>query len=144
MKTLSEIQTLLQEHLPDLQEHYHVETLGVFGSYVRGEQTKESDLDVLVTFSQTPDLLEFVNLSHYLENLLGVKVDLSMGDALKPYLAPYILEEVQYLSRLSSASRVSGLDCSIFSTSFPPDVPRRRTILAWVISEVPGNFACTT
>lgn len=97
MPTLDDIRETLRRELPYLREHYHVETLGVFGSYVRGEQTEESDVDLLVTFSKTPDLLEFVGLANYLEDVLGVKVDLSMRDALKRYLAPYILREVEYV-----------------------------------------------
>lgn len=97
MKTLEDIRPALREEMPFLRTHYHVETLGVFGSYVRGEQTEGSDLDLLVTFSKTPSLFELVGLQHYLEDVLGIAVDLGMSDAIKPYLAPYIMREVQYL-----------------------------------------------
>lgn len=97
MPTLADIEATLQAHLPDLRERYGVATLGVFGSYARGEQTGTSDLDLLVTFTQTPGLFEFVELKQHLEALLGVTVDLGMPEALKPYLKPYILREVQYL-----------------------------------------------
>jgi len=50
----------LHEMLPELKEKYHVSYLGVFGSYVRGEQKLESDLDVLVEFSKTPTLFKFI------------------------------------------------------------------------------------
>ena len=97
MKTLEDIQTALREEMPFLRTHYHVETLGVFGSYVRGEQTEASDVDLLVTFSETPDLIEFVGLANHLEDMLGVSVDLGTPKGLKRYLAPYIMREVQYL-----------------------------------------------
>ena len=97
MPTLEAIQTTLRRELPYLRAHYHVDTLGVFGSFVRGEQTAGSDLDVLVTFTETPGLLAFVALKQYLEDRLGLRVDLGMPDAVKPLLAPSIFEDVQYL-----------------------------------------------
>jgi predicted nucleotidyltransferase len=80
---------------PELKEKYHVSYLGVFGSYIRGEQKPESDLDVLVEFSRTPTLFKFVNLENYLSEALGIKVDLVMKDALKPNIGKRILNEVE-------------------------------------------------
>jgi uncharacterized protein len=85
----------LHEMLPELKEKYNVSYLGVFGSYIRGEQKPESDLDVLVEFSKTPTLFKFINLENYLSDALGIKVDLVMKDALKPNLGKYILDEVK-------------------------------------------------
>lgn len=62
MKTLEEIKQWLVQHKSVLQEQYKVRELGVFGSYVRKEQTETSDVDVLVEFSETPSLLKFVNV----------------------------------------------------------------------------------
>lgn len=81
--------------LPDLRERYNVSYIGVFGSYVRGEQTQESDLDVLVEFSKTPTIFKFVNLENYLSDSLRIKVDLVMKSALKPNIGKYILDEVE-------------------------------------------------
>jgi predicted nucleotidyltransferase len=61
-----------------LAERYSVEKLEVFGSYVRDEQKKDSDLDVLVTFKEAPSLLTFIAIENYLSDLLGIKVDLVM------------------------------------------------------------------
>jgi len=83
----------LRKLLPELAKSYHVGTLEVFGSYVRGEQSPKSDLDVLVTFSKTPGLLGFISLENYLSDLLGVKVDLVMKAALKPHIGQRILRE---------------------------------------------------
>jgi len=83
----------LRQHLPELAEKYHVRSLEVFGSYVRDEQTPQSDLDVLVTFEKTPGLLRFVSLENHLSDLLGVKVDLVMKDSLKPRIGQRILSE---------------------------------------------------
>ena len=55
----------LHEMLPELKEKYHVSYLGVFGSYIRGEQKSGSDLDVLVEFSKTPPIFKYVNLENY-------------------------------------------------------------------------------
>jgi len=98
MRTLDDIRQQLRTEMPTLRERYHVERLGICGSYVRGEQTDESDLDLLVTFTETPGLLEFVGLKHYLEDTLGLSVDLGMPDALKEGpAADNIRREVEYL-----------------------------------------------
>ncbi len=84
---------LLREHLPELAGKYHVRSLEVFGSYVRDEQTPESDLDVLVTFDKTPGLLRYISLENHLSEILGIKVDLVMKSALKPRIGQNILRE---------------------------------------------------
>ncbi len=84
----------LRRSLPELEKRYKVKTLGVFGSYVRGEQRSRSDLDLLVEFYDPPGLLKFIELEYYLSDLLGTKVDLVMKDALKPGIGKRILSEV--------------------------------------------------
>ena len=86
------METLRQQRLL-LAEQYNVATLEVFGSYVRHEQQKNSDLDILVTFSKPPSLFKFVRLENYLSDTLGVKVDLVMKDSLKPAIGKQILRE---------------------------------------------------
>lgn len=83
MRTLADIQAELRGQLPYLRERYHIESLGVFGSFARGDQTEESDIDLLVSFSATPDLLEYIDLAEHLETVLGHKVDLVTWDALE-------------------------------------------------------------
>lgn len=98
MQAKNDIETYrkkLHEMLPELEEEYNVSYIGLFGSYVRGEHTPESDLDVLVEFSKTPTIFRFVHLENYLSDSLGVKVDLVMKDALKPNIGKYILNEVE-------------------------------------------------
>ena len=85
---------ILRKHLPELRERYAVKSLGVFGSYVRGEQRKRSDLDVLVEFERAPTLFQYVRLERYLSELVGIKVDLVMKSALKPVIGQRILAEV--------------------------------------------------
>lgn len=91
---LPDILSKLKQLLPLLSERYKVQTLGVFGSYVRQEQRADSDLDILVTFLETPSLLKFIELEYYLSDAFGVKVDLVMKDALKPAIGTQILKEV--------------------------------------------------
>ena len=91
---LSETRTLLRKQLPLLAQRYAVASLGLFGSRVRGEHRADSDLDVLVTFRTLPGLLRLVELENYLSDLLGLKVDLILSDALKPRLRQLILDEV--------------------------------------------------
>ena len=93
-KTLYYLQNILKQHRPELIRGYHVQSLGLFGSYVRQEQHLGSDLDVLVSFTEPPSLLKFIALENYLTDLLGVKVDLVMQDALKPHIGQQILHEV--------------------------------------------------
>jgi predicted nucleotidyltransferase len=81
--------------LSELRERYGVRSLGIFGSYVRGEQRKRSDLDILVDFNNgTLTLFQFVELRDFLSDLLGVKVDLVEKRALKPVIGKHIFEEV--------------------------------------------------
>lgn len=93
-KSLDEIIRILREELPRLREERSVESLGVFGSYVRGEQKRRSDLDVLIEFRQTPGLIGFIGLKNELSDRLGIKVDLVMKDALKPTLRDRVLSDV--------------------------------------------------
>ena len=85
---------LIREHLPELTDRYGVESLGIFGSYIRGEQRESSDLDILVEFSRTPGLFDFVALKIELSELLEVDVDPVMNRALKPHKGERILQEV--------------------------------------------------
>ena len=84
---------ILRQQIPSLSESFRVESLEVFGSYVRAEQRQDSDLDILVTFQETPSLLTFIALENHLSDLLGVKVDLVMKDSLKPAIEKNILRE---------------------------------------------------
>ena len=84
----------LQSRKPFLEKYYGVDYLGVFGSFVRNEQTVNSDLDILVTFHKIPGLLRFVEIENYLSDILGIKVDLVMKDTLKPRIGKQILSEV--------------------------------------------------
>lgn len=94
---LEDLVNALRREMPELAERYSVKSLGLFGSYVRGEQRRPSDLDVLVEFDEVPSLLKFIGLENYLSDLLGVKVDLVMKSALKPGIGRHILAEVVHI-----------------------------------------------
>ncbi len=94
---LERIIKILKEHERELKEIYGVKSLGIFGSYVRGEQKQTSDLDILVEFERPIDFFEFLELEEYLENLLGIKVDLVLKKTLKPSIAKTVLKEVIYV-----------------------------------------------
>lgn len=84
-------------HREEFRSKYGVKEIGVFGSYVRGEQGKTSDLDMLVEFERPVGLLEFVGFKNYLSDLFKVNVDLVMKRALRPRIGLRILKEVVYV-----------------------------------------------
>ena len=91
--SLDEILYILRKNKPILTERYKVKSLGVFGSRVRGEARKDSDVDILVEFAQTPDLFKFMDLEE-LVLLLKRQVDLVTKRALKGNIGRRILGEV--------------------------------------------------
>jgi predicted nucleotidyltransferase len=96
MRKLDEIRGILGQHKEELGTKYGVKSIGIFGSYVRGEQKKRSDVDILVEFEESSDLslLDFIGLESYLGLILGVKVDLVEKQTLKPRIGKHVLEEV--------------------------------------------------
>ncbi len=92
---LKNISTKLRKELTKLRSDFHVLSLEIFGSFVRNEQTPDSDIDILVTFSQPPSLFKFIELEDYLSGILGVKVDLVMKSSLKPNIGKRIISEAQ-------------------------------------------------
>lgn len=78
---------------------YGIKKIALFGSFVRNEQKKGSDIDFLVQFSKRGKNYDnFINLAYYLEELFGKKVDLVTMESLSPYIKPYIIKEIQYVS----------------------------------------------
>jgi predicted nucleotidyltransferase len=92
-----EIIKIIRNSKLEMESHYGVRQLGLFGSYVKGTQRKKSDIDILVTFNRDVDLFDFLDLREYLENQLHAKVDLVMESALKPAIGKRILAEVEYV-----------------------------------------------
>lgn len=94
---LEEIEAALRRLKPSVSEKYRVKQLGIFGSYLRGEQHKNSDLDLLVEFSEPVGLFDFIRLEDFLSEELGIKVDLVVKDALKKRIKDKILNEALYV-----------------------------------------------
>ncbi|MBI5896306.1 MAG: nucleotidyltransferase family protein [Desulfobacterales bacterium] len=88
---------IIEASKPELAERYGVKQVGLFGSFIRGQENPSSDIDILVSFSRDIDLFEFIDLRDYLESKLRAKVDLVMASALKPAIGRRILKEVQYV-----------------------------------------------
>ena len=97
MRNLLDFEVRLKKLLPQLEQEYMVDKLGIFGSYARGEQREDSDLDLLVAFREPPSLFRYIELENFISETLGVKVDLVMEDAIKPNIKERILKEVQLI-----------------------------------------------
>jgi predicted nucleotidyltransferase len=91
--TLDQIIQNLRENLPNLRREYSIRTVWLFGSFVRGEQHKRSDLDVLVEFEDAPTLPRFISLERRLREITGIKVDLVSIRALRGEIGERILQE---------------------------------------------------
>ena len=83
VKSLEDIRSILREHMDELRARYGVRSIEIFGSYVRGEQREDSDLDLLVEFEEPVGLLRISMLQVYLSDLLGIKVDVIPKDSLR-------------------------------------------------------------
>ena len=95
--SLDEIKDVIDKHRSELRRQFHVDKIGVFGSYARGDQKKRSDIDFLVTFEKTISLFDHVDLTIYLKELMGCKVDVIPHDNLRPELREYVLKDLIYL-----------------------------------------------
>ena len=96
-KKLSDIEEILRARKRYLNERYGVKELGIFGSYLHGEQKTKSDLDLLVEFEEPIGLFDFIRLENELTRLIGIKVDLVMKDALKPRIKDRVIKEALYI-----------------------------------------------
>ncbi len=94
MKKVSGIKSLINEHRDEIKELFKAEVCGIFGSYARGDQKPDSDIDVLVNFYDGATLLDLVGLGDYLEELLGPHVDVISARALHPLIRDDVLKEM--------------------------------------------------
>lgn len=98
IKTKQDILTVLDKNQSRLKA-LGVRRIGVFGSFVRGEQHPDSDIDLLVEFASGKKNFDtFMELSFFLEEVLQRRIELVTIESLSPYLGPYILKEVEYAS----------------------------------------------
>ena len=87
----------LKEVESEIKSRFHVSRIGVFGSFARGEDREESDVDVLVEFKPGFKTFDnYMDLKYHLEDLFSRKVDLVTVNALKPQLKDGILQDVIY------------------------------------------------
>ncbi len=93
MRSIEDIKKIILEYKPVFTNKFKVKEISVFGSYVRGEFKEDSDIDILVDFSEPIGFFTFLDLEEYLQQLLGVKVDLVSKKALKPRIGAQILKE---------------------------------------------------
>ena len=99
--TRTQILAVLNHNADEIKERFHVQSLGLFGSYVRDEARPRSDVDILVEFA-SPTFDAYMDLKFFLEDIFCKKVDLVMADTLKPRIKPTIMKEVQYAQGLQA------------------------------------------
>jgi len=92
-RSLDEVKSQLEALKPTLRKRFKVETIDIFGSYARGEQTEKSDLDIFVTYSEMVDLLLVARFRRYLRRKLHIKVDVISKEFLNKHIKDQVLEE---------------------------------------------------
>ena len=93
-----EILSLLNDRNKEIKKRFGVKELGIFGSYAIGKQKRKSDLDILVVFLEGEETFDnFMDLKYYLEEILGIKIDLVTKDALRKEMKENILAETVYV-----------------------------------------------
>jgi len=95
MRNLKEIELILKKNKGKLQDKFKVNRIGIFGSYIHGNQDESSDIDILVEFFE-PIGWEFIDLKEFIETILDLKVDLVTPNGLKPIIREKILKDVIY------------------------------------------------
>ena len=98
-KSVDEIKKILIENFKYLKEKYKIKKIGIFGSYIRREENKKSDIDILIELEDDSNitLFDIVRIERFLTELIGIKVDLLTINGLSPYIKPYILKEVEFI-----------------------------------------------
>lgn len=94
MVNRDEIIDVLRQSGGHILQEYKAEIEGIFGSYARGEERDDSDLDVLVNLDEKATLFDLVGLGYFLEEVLGCKVDIVSKRALREEIKPYVFEDL--------------------------------------------------
>lgn len=94
IRSLDDVLARLRAVQPALRRRYPIRSMGVFGSYARGDQQEDSDVDILIELGEGVDLVAYAGLQLELSDALGLPVDLVEREALRPRLAPHVLSEV--------------------------------------------------
>jgi len=98
MKKLAEIKTIIKSIKPQIKNQYHITELGIFGSYIRGEENENSDIDILINYAEAPSLFELIDLELYISECVGIKADVVTKNGLKQRYKDKILAEVIYIN----------------------------------------------
>lgn len=93
LQTADEVKAILKQYRDELEQQFKVKSIAIFGSYVRGQQREESDVDLLVEFSSPVSLLHIISLENHLTDLLGVQVDVILRRSIRQELRRAILGE---------------------------------------------------
>lgn len=99
MLTKKEILNKLKEIKPVLYDKFYIENLGLFGSYVRGENEKNSDIDILIEYDENKpfSLFTIIELEDFLTKLFNMKIDVVNKKSIKPELKDNIMKEVIFI-----------------------------------------------
>lgn len=99
MASKKEILNKLKELRPFLQKKFYINNLGLFGSYVREENSNLSDIDILIEYDETKpfSLFTLIDLENFLTEVFGTKVDLVNKKSIKPALKENIMNEVIFV-----------------------------------------------
>jgi predicted nucleotidyltransferase len=97
VNSLDEIKEVIERHRPELKSQFHVDKIGVFGSYARGDQKKRSDIDFLVTFDEPVSYLDLGGLKIFMEEITGLESHVVPSYNLRPEFRDNILKQVKYI-----------------------------------------------
>lgn len=98
IQTKDDILSGIQENRDKIR-NLGAKKIGVFGSFIRGEQNDESDVDLLVEFEEGQKTFDnFMRMSFLLEEILQRPVELVTAESLSPYIRPYVVKEVEYVT----------------------------------------------
>ncbi len=95
--SLDEIKELIEQHKPELKRQFHVDKIGVFGSYARGTPKKRSDVDFLVTFDTNVSPFTLGGLYAHLQEIIGMNIDVVPLEDLRPELRENVMKDVVYI-----------------------------------------------
>jgi predicted nucleotidyltransferase len=91
------IMEVLKNNKEFLKKNFRVTRIGIFGSFARNEETENSDIDILVEFEKTPDMVTFFSVEEFLEKKLNKKIDMVRPQGLKKHIKENVLSEVIYI-----------------------------------------------
>ena len=97
MTNKNEILTKLHQLKPVLEQDYNITEIGLFGSYIRGEENINSDIDILLDHKRGLTFFKLIDLENLLTKTFNVKVDIAFKKYLKKHIGKRILDEVQYV-----------------------------------------------